>query len=192
MTPLTDEDIARLRVILAERPADEILTTEHRRACVVLPLIRSAKGWAILFSRRSESLPIHRGQIAFPGGSVEPDEPLELAAVRETEEEVGIPRDQIELIGRLDDVVTNSGFVVAPFVGIIPSQFEYVLQQSEVAEVFEVPVHLLMQEPNPEVRYVEFRSKQFPAYFYRYKSTEIWGLTGRMLKGLLDLVWLAR
>ena len=192
MKPLTDEDIARLREILAARPADEIQTAGHRRACVVIPLIRSQEGWAILFSRRSESLAVHRGQIAFPGGSVEKDEPLEKAAVRETEEEVGIPRDQIELIGRLDDLLTNSGFVVAPFVGIIPSQFEYVLQQSEVAEVFEAPVHLLMQEPNPEVRYIEFQSRQYPAYFYRYRSSEIWGLTGRMLKGFLDLVWLAR
>lgn len=192
MEPLTDEDIARLRGILAARPADEMVTTEHRRACVVIPLIRSEEGWAILFSRRSESLAVHRGQIAFPGGSVEKGEPLERAAVREMEEEVGVPRDQIELIGRLDDVVTNSGFLVAPFVGIIPSQFEYVLQQSEVAEVFEAPVHLLMQKPNPEVRYVEFQSKQYPAYFYRYQSSEIWGLTGRMLKAFLDLVWLAR
>lgn len=186
-----DAALGRLREILARRPAIEIDAPQHRRACVLIPLIRNAGGWSILFTRRSETLAAHSGQIAFPGGAVEPDETLEQAATRETEEEVGIPPRHVELIGRLDDLITHSGFLVAPFAGVIHEPIEYVMQESEVVEVFEVPIEALLDERNPEVRYVPFRDRRYPAYFYRYRDYEIWGLTGRMLKSFLDLVWLA-
>ena len=102
----------------------------------------------------------------------------------------GIARGRVELIGRLDDLITNSGFLVAPFVGAISTRIEYILSQSEVAEVFEVPIDALLAIDQPEVRYVQFRDRSYPAYFYRYDRYEIWGLTGRMLKAFLDLVWL--
>jgi 8-oxo-dGTP pyrophosphatase MutT (NUDIX family) len=188
----TDESFVRLRELLKQRRAVEIVAPQHRRACVLIPLIRSEEGeWRILFSKRSDQLTAHSGQIAFPGGSVERGESLETAAVREAEEEVGIPRQLVELVGRLDDVITHSGFLVAPFVGLLASRVEYVLQESEVTEVFEVPIDALLEAANPEVRWVPFKSRQFPAYFYRYQHYEIWGLTGRMLKGFLDLVWTA-
>ena len=95
------------------------------------------------------------------------------------------------MIGRLDDLITNSGFLVAPFVGVIDQRIDYVLQAAEVDEVFEVPVDALLDESQPDVRYVAFRKRQYPAYFYRYEQYEIWGLTGRILKGFLDLVWRA-
>jgi 8-oxo-dGTP pyrophosphatase MutT (NUDIX family) len=185
-----DASLVRLRRILGERPAIEISDSpQHRRACVLIPLIRHDGHWSILLTRRAENLAAHSGQIAFPGGSVEGDESLEQAAMREAEEEVGIPPHRVELIGRLDDVVTHSGFLVAPFVGLIHERIDYVMQESEVVEVFEVPVEALLDLRNPEVRYVPFRKRQFPAYFYHYGEYEIWGLTGRMLKAFLDLVW---
>jgi 8-oxo-dGTP pyrophosphatase MutT (NUDIX family) len=186
----TDASLERLRALLAERPAIALDAPEYRRAAVLVPLVRDGDGWSILFSRRADNLAAHSGQIAFPGGAVEAGETLELAAVRETEEEVGIARDRVELIGRLDDLITNSGFLVAPFVGTIATRIEYILSESEVAEVFEVPIDALLAIDQPEVRYVPFRDKRFPAYFYRYDRYEIWGLTGRMLKAFLDLVWL--
>jgi 8-oxo-dGTP pyrophosphatase MutT (NUDIX family) len=186
-----DAAVASLRDILGRRPAIEIHAPQHRRACVLIPLIRAGNGWAILFTRRSENLASHSGQIAFPGGSVEKGESLEDAATREAEEEVGIPRSRVELIGRLDDVITHSGFLVAPFAGVIHERIDYVMQEAEVVEVFEVPVEALLDVRNPEVRYVPFRNKRYPAYFYRYGQYEIWGLTGRILKSFLDLVWLA-
>ena len=186
-----DAALDRLRGILASRPAIEIVAPQHRRACVLLPLIRNRGGWAILFTRRSENLAAHSGQIAFPGGGIEAGETLEQAAVREAEEEVGIPPRYVELIGRLDDLVTHSGFLVAPFVGVIHEPVEYVMQESEVVEIFEVPIEALLDVRNPEVRYVPFRGKEYPAYFYHHGPHEIWGLTGRMLKAFLDLVWAA-
>ena len=189
MTRFDDASLTRLRAIVGERPAIAIEAPQYRRACVLIPLVHSNGDWSILFSRRSPNLAAHSGQIAFPGGAVEEGEALEAAAIREAEEEVGIPTDRVELIGRLDDLITNSGFLVAPFVGIIHERIDYVLQESEVDEVFEVPVDALLQPAQPEVRYVAFRTRQYPAYFYRFKQYEIWGLTGRILKGFLDLVW---
>lgn len=186
-----DHALTRLRDILARRPAIEIDAPQHRRACVLIPLIRKNGGWAILFTRRAEDLAAHAGQIAFPGGAVEEGETLEQAAVREAEEEVGIPAKAVELIGRLDDIITHSGFLVAPFAGVIHEPLEYVMQESEVVEIFEVPVEALLDVRNPEVRWVPFRAKQYPAYFYHHGPYEIWGLTGRMLKAFLDLVWQA-
>jgi len=186
-----DHALTRLGELLARRAAIEIDAPKHRRACVLIPLIRRNGGWAILFTQRAENLAAHSGQISFPGGSVEPGESLEDAAVREAEEEVGIPRNAVELIGRLDDVVTHSGFLVAPFVGVIHEPLEYVIQEAEVVEVFEVPVEALLDVRNPEVRHVAFRGKAYPAYFYHYGHHEIWGLTGRMLKAFLDLIWQA-
>src|ERR1700682_5847373 len=145
--------VAQLRRLLAARPALEIEAPEHRRACVLIPVLGSRAGtWSILFSRRSDQLQAHSGQIAFPGGAVEPGEALEAAAIREAQEEVGIPPQHVELIGRLDDLVTNSGFLVAPFVGLITEPVAFVLQASEVVEIFEVPVDALLDPALPEVR----------------------------------------
>jgi 8-oxo-dGTP pyrophosphatase MutT (NUDIX family) len=186
-----DAALARLRAVLARRFAVEINAPQHRRACVLIPLVRRGAEWSILFTQRSENLASHSGQIAFPGGSVEAGESLEVAATREAEEEVGIPPPSVELIARLDDVITHSGFLVAPFVGVIHEPVDYVIQESEVVETFEVPIEALLDARNPEVRYVPFRNRQYPSYFYHYGRYEIWGLTGRMLKAFLDLVWRA-
>jgi 8-oxo-dGTP pyrophosphatase MutT (NUDIX family) len=186
-----DAALTRLRAILAARPAIEIDAPTLKRAAVLIPLIPTDGGWSLLFSRRSANLAAHSGQIAFPGGGVHHGEALDAAAVREAHEEVGIATERVELIGRLDDLVTNSGFLVAPFVGVIDQRIDYVLQATEVDEVFEVPIEALLTPEQPEVRYVAFRSKRYPAYFYRYERHEIWGLTGRILKHFLDFVWRA-
>ena len=191
MTRFDDASLERLRAIVGARPALDIDAPQYRRACVLIPLVRTNGHWSILFSRRSPNLAAHSGQVAFPGGAVEEGEALESAATREAEEEVGIPRGRVALIGRLDDLITNSVFLVAPFVGVIDERIEYVLQETEVEEVFEVPVDALLQPSQPDVRYVSFRARQYPAYFYRYEQYEIWGLTGRILKAFLDLVWRA-
>lgn len=184
-----DAAFERFRTLLANRPAIELEPGTFRRACVVAPFVRHDDGWSILFHRRSANLAKHSGQVAFPGGASKPGEPLEEAALRETEEEVGIPRGRVEIIGRIDDLFTISGYVVAPFIGVIPAGLEYVMQESEVVDIYEVPVDSLMHRDNPEVRYIDYLRKKYPSYFYHHEGIEIWGLTGRMLKAILDLIW---
>ena len=191
MARFDDRALGRLRELIAARPAIGIEAPQFRRAAVLIPLIATPDGWSLLFTRRAENMAAHSGQIAFPGGAVEGAELFEDAATRETEEEVGIPRRHVEILGRLDDLITNSGFLVAPFAGLVHERIEYVMQAAEVVETFEVPVDALLDERNPEVRYVSFRNRRYPAYFYHHGPHEIWGLTGRMLKALLDLVWQA-
>jgi 8-oxo-dGTP pyrophosphatase MutT (NUDIX family) len=186
-----DTALQRLGVLLEKRVSIEIDAPELRRACVLIPLIRGHDSWSILFTRRAENLAVHSGQISFPGGAVENGEALPDTAIREAEEEVGIPASNVELIGRLDDLITNSGFLVAPFVGVIHEPIDYVVQESEVVEVFEVPIDALLDPATPEVRYVSFKDRKYPAYYYPYQQYEIWGMTGRMLKAFLDIVWLA-
>jgi len=186
-----DRALGRLRELIAARPAIGIEAPQFRRAAVLIPLIAAPDGWSLLFTRRAENMAAHSGQIAFPGGAVEGTELFEDAAIREAEEEVGIPRRHVEIFGRLDDLITNSGFLVAPFAGLVHERIEYVMQAAEVVETFEVPVDALLDEHNPEVRYVSFRDRRYPAYFYHHGPYEIWGLTGRMLKAFLDLVWQA-
>lgn len=189
--PFDSAALERLRRILDQRPADEIDIGELRRACVLILLIPDGEEFRILFSHRSPDLRVHSGQISFPGGGAEEGEQLELAALRETEEEVGIPPDAVELIGRLDDVITRTGFVVAPFVGILRRTVEYVLHEVEVTHVYEVPLSVLLDRSNPEIRFLRYRDRTYPSYFYKHPPIEIWGLTARILKGFLDLVRLA-
>lgn len=191
MRHFDDAALERLVEMLATRPADELAANGLRRACVLIPLVRTGSEWSLVFVLRSEELKHHSGQIAFPGGVAENDERLEETATRETEEEIGVAREQIRVIGRLDDLVTRTGFIVAPFVGIVPSGIAYVPQEREVREVFEVPLAALFESNNPEIRLIPYKGETYPSYFYRYEAREIWGLTGRMLKGFLDLVRIA-
>ena len=168
-----------------------LVKVDVQDAAALREVIRGHDAWSILFTRRAENLAAHSGQIAFPGGAVETGESLEDAVIREADEEVGIPPRSVELIGRLDDLITNSGFLVAPYCGLVHERVDYVLQQSEVAEVFEVPLDALLAEEQPEVRFISFRQRRYPAYFYRYRDYEIWGMTGRIVKAFLDLVWIS-
>ena len=180
--------LARLSELFSRRVAHEIDPGEMRRACVLIPLLEIGGEWGVLFSHRSPDLPVHSGQISFPGGSAEPGETLEAAALRETEEEIGIPTDAVELIGRMDDVITRTGYVVAPFAGVIRRKVPYVLQQSEVTHVYEVPLSVLLDRHNPEIRHLRYRDRTYPSYFYKHPPIEIWGLTAMMLKRFLDVV----
>ncbi len=191
MKSVDDKAIESLRLHLSRRPAVAIEMPEHRRASVIAPLVRGRDGWSLLFCLRAASLSAHGGQISFPGGALETDESHEDAALRETEEEVGVPAGSIELIGRLDDLVTISGYVAAPFVGIIPERFEYVLQEREVVKVFEVPLDVLMTDNQPHVRYVAYQGRSYPTYSYVHGEVDIWGLTARMVKQLTDVLRLA-
>jgi 8-oxo-dGTP pyrophosphatase MutT (NUDIX family) len=157
----------------------------HVRSAVLVPLfVRDGQLW-VLLTRRTETVEHHRGQISFPGGAQEPDDTnLEETALRESEEEIGLARSDVILLGALSPIVTVTGFYVEPFVAAIPQPYVFQPQQSEIAEVLEVPIRPLLDPRALETRLIPGREE--PVLFYHYGETVIWGATARMLAELLD------
>lgn len=157
-------------------------------AAVLVPLIER-EAMTVLFTRRTSHLAHHAGQISFPGGHIEPDdESPRDTALRETEEEIGIPREQITIIGHLDTYVTRTGFVVTPVVGVIAPPLVLNPDPQEVAEVFEVPLAFFMDAANHQYCSAEFDGQVRHFYAMPYRSYYIWGATAGMLKNFYDIV----
>jgi 8-oxo-dGTP pyrophosphatase MutT (NUDIX family) len=177
-----DEVAARLAT--REREAPDPAQGE-RRAAVLLPLYVRDGALRILFTRRTETVEHHRGQISFPGGvEEEADETAYATAVRETEEELGIAAGDVHLLGALTPLTTITDFFVEPFVGAIP--YPHVLKpaEAEIAEVIDVPVAALLDPKALETKILPGREE--PTLFYHYGKHVIWGATARMLQELLD------
>ena len=156
-----------------------------RRAGVLVPLfVREAMLW-IVFTRRTDTVEHHRGQISFPGGAEEPeDEDLRATAIRETGEELGVRAEDVRLLGALSPIVTVTDFYVAPFVGAIPQPYVFSPAESEIAEVIEAPVGALSDPAIRETKFLPGRDE--PVLFYHYRDHVIWGATARILAELLE------
>ncbi|MCW8836388.1 MAG: CoA pyrophosphatase [Rhodospirillales bacterium] len=164
-------------------------TGELIPAAVLVPLVDRPDGMTVLFTRRTAHLANHAGQVSFPGGHIEEADgtPLE-AALRETEEEVGLARDRIETIGRLDTYVTRTGFHVVPVVGLVTPPFDVKPDPHEVDEVFEVPLSFLLNPANHQRHSVVYEGE--PRYFHAmpYGDYYIWGATAGMLINLYEVL----
>ena len=160
-----------------------------RPAAVLVPLIDRGDGMTVLLTQRTRHLSAHAGQISFPGGRIEPgDRDAAEAALRETEEEVGLPRDHVSLIGRLDTYVTGTGFEITPVVGIVRVPFALAIDPFEVAEAFEVPLEFVLDRANHRrtERIVESRRRVF--FVLPYEGRNIWGATAGMLVNLAEVL----
>ena len=161
------------------------------RAAVLLPLYDAGGDLHILFTRRSELVEHHKGQISFPGGAFDATDPdLRFTAVRETWEEIGVAMDHVEVIGQLDEMVTVSNFLVRPFVGRItqPAPYPFVHSEIEVAEILEVPLDHLRDESNVVAEPRIYQGRQIVAYSFYWRDHVIWGATARILKQFLELI----
>ena len=158
-------------------------------AAVLVPLIERPDELTILFTQRTAHLAHHAGQVSFPGGHIEPEDsgPAE-TALRETEEEVGLDRRHIELIGRLDTYVTRTGFVVTPVVGLVRPPFALRPDPHEVAEIFEVPLSFLLDRRNHERCSAEFEGRTRYFWAMPYGRHFIWGATAGMVVNLCDIL----
>jgi 8-oxo-dGTP pyrophosphatase MutT (NUDIX family) len=164
-------------------------SAELRPAAVLVPLIERSEGMSVLLTQRTAHLSAHAGQISFPGGRVEAgDRDAIEAALRETEEEVGLPRDHVTVIGRLDTYVTGTGFEITPTVGIVRVPFPLAIDPFEVAEVFEVPLSFVLDPSNHRrvVRRFEERSRTF--FVLPFENRYIWGATAGMLVNLAEVL----
>ncbi len=160
-----------------------------RAAAVLVPIVGREEGLTILLTRRSDSLPVHKGQISFPGGRVEEDDVDDVeTALRETEEEIGLGRDLVEVIGRLDTYTTRTGFEVTPVVGLVRPPFELTPDPVEVAEIFEVPLDFVLDSDNHERHSREWQETTRHFWVLPYRHHYIWGATAGMLVNLADVM----
>jgi 8-oxo-dGTP pyrophosphatase MutT (NUDIX family) len=174
-----------VRARLDARPHENPGRLEGRRAAVLIPLfVRDASLW-ILFTRRTETVEHHRGQISFPGGAEEEtDETLLATALRETREEIGVLEADVRTLGSLSPLTTVTDFYVEPFVGAIPHPYPFRPAESEIAELIEAPVAALLDPRILEKKLLPDRDE--PTLFYHHGKHVIWGATAKMLKELLE------
>ncbi|MDF1686647.1 MAG: CoA pyrophosphatase [Parvibaculaceae bacterium] len=161
-------------------------TRSLRLAAVLVPIVERKEGPTVLLTRRADHLNSHSGQVAFPGGKVEPGESLLNAALREAEEEVGLDRSFVDVQGYLDVYETGSGFRILPVVSFVKPGFTLQADANEVADIFEVPLAFLMNPENQKRHSVFWRGKDRAYYAMTYDGFYIWGATAGMLKNMSD------
>lgn len=158
---------------------------DHVAAAVLVPLVVRDEGVSVLFTRRAEHLNHHPGQICFPGGRIEAgDASPTMAAIRETEEEIGLRADRLEILGALPEYFSRTGFRVTPVVALVHPPFELQLDAFEVAEHFEVPFDFLMDERNHLQMDTEYQGRPRRVYAMPWEDRNIWGTTAAILVSL--------
>ncbi len=181
-------DVDALKQVLASKSRAELSIDGFRKAAVLVPLVKSETGLELLFTVRSKDLAKHSGEISFPGGRLDDGETLIDAAMRETFEEIGVQVASDSVLGFLDDRPSPFEYVVTPVLAILEKPKTLTINTHEVAEVFFVPLHELKSiEPRVEERFIRDHKRQI--YFYPYQDRLIWGLTGNIVKNVLDILY---
>ena len=183
----------RIRRILSQRENQSIIVADVplTAAAVLVPLYHKEGKYHILFTKRTEKVEYHKGQISFPGGACDPeDRSLADAALRETFEEIGVHPEDVEILGELDDTGTlTSNFLITPFVALIPYPYEFAVSSDEIEELIEVPIPALLDKGCYHEEFHVHQGRPHWGCSYRYKDEVIWGATARILKQFLDLVF---
>ena len=188
-------DVAALRERLKRTPsAFSVYGDDDRResvaaiptaAAVLMPIVDHPAGLTVIFTRRTTHLKAHSGQVSFPGGRAEPDDPTpEFTALREAREEIGLAADRVEVLARLPDYHTRTGFRVTPVVGLVTPPLALVPDPREVEQVFEVPLAYLLDPANHHRETRELQGRRVGYYVMRHGGHTIWGATAGMLVNL--------
>ncbi len=165
------------------RPREAVL----RPAAVLVPVVERGAGLRVILTRRAARLKHHPGQVAFPGGKLDPTDPTPLAAaLREAEEEIGLPAAQVEVLGVLDPHETVTRFTMIPVVGLVAPDFRPRPEPGEVEEVFEVPFAFLMDPGNYQIHARVWQGVERRYYAIPYGPHYIWGATARILRVLAE------
>ncbi len=181
--------VDQIRTVLSSRKRRVIEHPPFSHAAVLVPLFKKGDGCHLLFTKRSDQVKYHKGEISFPGGVVD-EEDLELVntALREAHEEIGLERKDVQIVGILDDIVTVTQFIVTPIVGLFPYPYPFKVSEVEIAELIEVPLSsLLHQECFSEKEIIRGGQKEV-VYAYQFGEHIIWGATARILKQFLELI----
>lgn len=161
-----------------------------RDAAVLIPVVDHGDASTVILTKRAEKLKSHSGQIAFPGGRIDPtDVSPEAAALRETSEEIGLTADYIDVIGRLPDYVTGSGYRIAPVLGIVRPGFHLNLNTDEVDDSFEVPLGFLMDPANHDRASRTWQDQERFFYAMPYEERYIWGVTAGIIRALYERLY---
>ena len=151
-------------------------------AAVLVPIVMHATEFTVLLTQRTQHLKSHAGQISFPGGRAEPgDAAPEFTALREAQEEIGLVPDRAEIIGKLPDYFTRTGYRVTPVIALVTPPLELAPDPREVEEVFEVPLAFLLDPGNHRRETREIQGRTASYYVMQYESRRIWGATAGML-----------
>ena len=199
--PFSAEDF-RLRAAIDRGPHEEYDYGDHRfnpdhprvtgprqlrDAAVLIPVVDHGPEATVILTKRAETLTDHSGQVAFPGGRIDPtDASPEAAALREAEEEIGLDPGHVEIVGRMPDYVSGSGYRIAPVLSIVRPGFRLSINEHEVDAAFEVPLRFLMDPANHTQDSREFDSRRWVYYDMPYGGQRIWGVTAGIIRTLYE------
>ena len=185
-------NIESIRATLSAHQPTTLAEWDARPAAVLVPLYWHNDEWHLLFTQRTDHLEEHKGQVAFPGGKVDAEDgsPM-VTALREAEEEIGLCRDDVKVIGRLDELLTVTQWRITPIVGVFSYPYQFKINEEECSAVFGVPLRWLQDPANLETRERQpiVGNRPVQVYYYReYEGHVIWGATARMVGMLLKLL----
>jgi len=185
--------VDQIRIVLSSRKRRVIEHPPFSHAAVLVPLFKKEEDCHLLFTKRSDQVKYHKGEISFPGGVVD-EEDLELinTALREADEEIGLKKSDVQILGILDDIVTITEFIVTPIVGLFPYPYPFKVSEVEIAELIEVPLSSLLDDGCLSEKEIIRGGQKEIVYAYQYEKNIIWGATARILKQFLDLILSAR
>jgi len=164
---------------------EESALPNDKPAAVLVPIVDRTGGLTVLFTQRTTHLKAHAGQVSFPGGRAEPgDASAEFTALREAQEEIGLPPARVEVIGSLPDYHTRTGYVVTPIIGVLSPPLELVPDPQEVAEIFEVPLAFLLDPANHRRASRVWQGRTVQFYEMPFENRYIWGATAGMIVNL--------
>lgn len=162
-----------------------------RDAAVLIPVVDHGSEASVILTKRAEKLVSHSGQVAFPGGRIDAtDASPEAAALREAEEEIGLDAGHVEIIGRMPDYVSGSGYRIAPVLSIVHPGFHLTINEHEVDAAFEVPLRFLMDPRNHTQNSRVFNEQNWVFYDMPYDGQRIWGVTAGIIRTLYERLYL--
>jgi 8-oxo-dGTP pyrophosphatase MutT (NUDIX family) len=180
----------KIRRALASHKKLVIIDSRLSDAAVLLPIFEKEGRCHILFTKRTEHLHHHSGQISFPGGGRHDSDKSALqTALRESREEIGLKESDVEVLGELDDAATDSSkFHIVPFVGLIPYPYDFVMDKFEVQEIFSLPIEDLMDKANKKEEMVVYGDKIVKVYTFELDGRVVWGATAWILNGFFEII----